>query len=285
MATLFPFNQTSKLPGIVIDQIKPVVIKQLEKFNSITGKIEQRLESLSKNVKCNDVEIIDLKNKLNQLKTILENINRIQQRLQPLATRLQAVTNTVNTIGGILLAVPAIIGVPEGPKTQTIQTIADLVAGINAVVNVLNILLKIIYKIIPKALNLINKAEQTINSLCKTTNDSSANTNNNPTAALQANNINNTELSADIALTNDAFPSEFYQTVNVSNLDIQQRVDSINNLIDEQLNVLTNLKEAPSKILYNAGTPSADLGNVGDYYIDTNTQTVYGPKTTINSWN
>ena len=277
MATLFPFNQTAKLPGIVINQITPIVTKQLEKFNSITSKIEQRLESFSKNVKCNDVEILDLKNKLNQLKTILDNLNRIQQQLQPLANKLQSVSRTANTIGGILLAIPAVVGVPEGPKGQTIQTIADLVAGILSVLNVLNVLLKIINKVIPKALNIINRADQLINSLCNNTN--SGNT------ALQATDINDSELSANVLSVNGEYPSQFYQPVNVSNSDIEHRVDSINKLIDDGLNVLTNLKEAPSKIFYNAGKPASDLGFVGDYYIDTDTQTVYGPKTTINSWN
>lgn len=277
MATLFPFNQTAKLPGIVINQITPIVTKQLEKFNSITSKIEQRLESFSKNVKCNDAEILDLKNKLNQLKTILDNLNRIQQQLQPLANKLQSVSRTANTIGGILLAIPAVVGVPEGPKGQTIQTIADLVAGILSVLNVLNVLLKIINKVIPKALNIINRADQLINSLCNNTN--SGNT------ALQATDINDSELSANVLSVNGEYPSQFYQTVNVSNSDIEHRVDSINKLIDDGLNVLTNLKEAPSKIFYNVGKPASDLGFVGDYYIDTDTQTVYGPKTTINSWN
>ena len=284
MATLFPFNQTAKLPGIVINQITPIVTKQLEKFNSITSKIEQRLESFSKNVKCNDAEILDLKNKLNQLKTILDNLNRIQQQLQPLVNRLQLVSRTANTIGGILLAIPAVVGVPEGPKAQTIQTIADLVAGIISVLNVLNILLKIINKVVPKALNIINRAEQSINSLCKDNNASGNNTIAS-TSAPQANDINDTELSANVLSINGEYPTQFYQTVNVSNSDIKQRVDSINNLIEDELNVLTNLKEAPSKIFYNAGIPASDLGFVGDYYIDTNTQTVYGPKPTINSWN
>lgn len=284
MATLFPFNQTAKLPGIVINQITPIVTKQLEKFNSITSKIEQRLESFSKNVKCNDAEILDLKNKLNQLKTILDNLNRIQQQLQPLANKLQSVSRTANTIGGILLAIPAVVGVPEGPKGQTIQTIADLVAGILSVLNVLNVLLKIINKVIPKALNIINRADQLINSLCK---DNNAGGNNTiaSTSALQATDINDSELSANVLSVNGEYPSQFYQTVNVSNSDIEHRVDSINKLIDDGLNVLTNLKEAPSKIFYNVGKPASDLGFVGDYYIDTDTQTVYGPKTTINSWN
>jgi hypothetical protein len=47
---------------------------------------------------------------------------------------------------------------------------------------------------------------------------------------------------------------------------------------------MSNLQEAPSKVLLGTGTPSLDLGKIGDYYIDTDTQTVYGPKPTINSW-
>jgi hypothetical protein len=65
---------------------------------------------------------------------------------------------------------------------------------------------------------------------------------------------------------------------------LQDRIDTIQTLLDEQLNVMSNLQEAPSKVLLGTGTPSLDLGKIGDYYIDTDTQTVYGPKPTINSW-
>ena len=282
MSTVFPFNQASKLPGLVIDQIKPMVMDQLKKFDQISNKLEQRLNSISKNAKCNDAQIIDLKRKLRQLQLILNNLNNIQQRLQPLTDRLQKITQTVNAVAGILLAIPAVIGVPEGPKGQIIQTIADVVAGITAVINVLNILLKMINKILSIANNLISKAEQVLSNLCPAT---SANTNNlTNNAGLNAIDTTNSNLSADTILTNNAYPSEFYNSFNVSDSDIQYRVDTINQLIEDQLNVIQNLNEAPSKVLMQAGIPGLDIGNVGDYYIDINTQTIYGPKPSQNSW-
>jgi hypothetical protein len=38
------------------------------------------------------------------------------------------------------------------------------------------------------------------------------------------------------------------------------------------------LQEAPSKVYQDNGLPAADLGKIGDYYIDLSTSTVYGPK-------
>lgn len=278
MASVFPFNQTSKLPGLLIDQLKPVILKQVKQFESISNKLTQRLASLKKGVKCNSAEIQDLKNKLNQLKIIIDNLNKILQRLQPLANRLQTITTTVNTIATILLAIPAIIGVPEGPKNQTLQTIADLIAGITAVVNILNIILNIISQLTNKADSLIKLVEKKLASVCPSENQN--NQNNDPNAAAGS----DSGLSATALNINNEYPSEFYQLINVSEDDIQRRVDEIINLVENQLNVSDNLNEAPSKVLLNTGAPANTLGKLGDYYIDTNTQTIYGPKPSQNSW-
>ena len=52
-------------------------------------------------------------------------------------------------------------------------------------------------------------------------------------------------------------------------------------MVTEQLNVLQNLKEAPSKVLSGIQTPITDIGDIGDYYIDTDSQLIYGPKTEL----
>ncbi len=277
MATVFPFNQTSKIPSLVIDRLKPAVLKQVDQFNKVSDKLQQQLASLKK-PKCNDANIQQLKKSLAQFKQIIDNLNRLNQQLQPLATRLQQVVNVARPVATVLLAVPAVIGVPEGPKNQTIQSIADLIAGIVAVLSVLNTILKIFNNLLKLANNLINKIENKLKSVCPSeNNDSNLN-------STSANNTNNKELSEQDKLVNSQYYSEFYQTINTSNSDIQQRVDEINVLIDNQLDVITNLLEAPSKVLYGSGIPSADQGKVSDYYIDTDTQTVYGPKPSQNSW-
>jgi len=280
MSSVFPFNQASKLPNIVIKQTKPVIDKQIAKFNKIFDQITQRLASLGKNVKCTDPRVIDLKRKLAKLKRVIDNLNLIVQRLQPVVNTMQTATRIANITAGILVAIPAVPGVPEGPKNQTLQTIADLIAGITAVINVFNIILKIISKLINKANNLINKVERKLASICGNDND----VNNSVSVIPNSTDTPNGNLSADGAALNAIYPSEFYSRVNVSDVDLDLRVDEINSLIQDQLTVIQNLVEAPSKVLRGNGMPDTDLGLVGDYYIDNVTQIIYGPKPSQNSW-
>ena len=83
---------------------------------------------------------------------------------------------------------------------------------------------------------------------------------------------------------NAALPSEFYRDVNVSEDDLTDRSNQIEKLLQQQQDLLTSLLEAPSQVYRQAGAPLADLGKAGDYYVDTNTDTVYGPKITATRW-
>lgn len=77
---------------------------------------------------------------------------------------------------------------------------------------------------------------------------------------------------------NDLVLTEFYNEYNVSDSDLQGRSDTIKFLLEQQQNLLTSLQEAPSAVYRKAGIPDNSIGKAGDYYIDTNTDTVYGPK-------
>jgi hypothetical protein len=83
---------------------------------------------------------------------------------------------------------------------------------------------------------------------------------------------------------NDLVATNFYNDDNVSNEDLDYRSITIYDLITQQRDLLTSLEEAPSKVYQDAGLPSLDLGKVGDYYIDTTTSIIYGPKMSITNW-
>ena len=82
----------------------------------------------------------------------------------------------------------------------------------------------------------------------------------------------------------DNITSEFYRLINVSQSDLDNRNVLIADLELQQRLLLTDLLEAPSKVYQNQGAPANDLGKLGDYYIDLDTQTVYGPKVSSNNW-
>ena len=83
---------------------------------------------------------------------------------------------------------------------------------------------------------------------------------------------------------NDLVATEFYNKKNVSQSDLDGRSDLIEQLLRQQQDLLTSLIEAPSKVYQNSGAPANDLGKVGDYYIDLDTQTIYGPKASATEW-
>ena len=83
---------------------------------------------------------------------------------------------------------------------------------------------------------------------------------------------------------NDLVATEFYTDLNVSDTDLDDRSDAIEELLKQQQNLLTSLIEAPSKVYQGEGLPSNNIGKPGDYFVDTKTQQVYGPKMSINSW-
>lgn len=83
---------------------------------------------------------------------------------------------------------------------------------------------------------------------------------------------------------NDLVETEFYNELNVSDDDLEFRSDTIEELLRQQQDLLKSLLEAPSKVYQGQGLPNNIIGKVGDYYVDTNTNQVYGPKTSINSW-
>jgi hypothetical protein len=70
----------------------------------------------------------------------------------------------------------------------------------------------------------------------------------------------------------------------VSQSDLDDRADTIELLLSQQQDLLTSLLEAPSKVYQDYGIPANDLGKLGDYYIDLDSQTVYGPKLSSTNW-
>jgi hypothetical protein len=83
---------------------------------------------------------------------------------------------------------------------------------------------------------------------------------------------------------NSLLPSKFYRDVNVSEIDLDQRSDAIQQLLEQQQNLLTSLLESPSQVYKQDGPPPNNLGKAGDFYIDTQNNIPYGPKPSDTAW-
>ena len=79
-------------------------------------------------------------------------------------------------------------------------------------------------------------------------------------------------------------PTDFYTELNVSDTDLIQRSNTIQELVDQQRSLYNSLLEAPSQVYKRNGPPSQNLGKIGDYYLDIATNISYGPKLSDTDW-
>ena len=277
MATVFPFNKIPQIPLKILPVLLPVFLKQKKFLNKTIEDLQQKVDGLSKTVTCGDAQILAIKQDLEQLQQLIQNIQRIANLLQPITTGLQTATTIANILIPVSLAIPSVIGVPEGPKEQTISALAELLQNIAVILNILNTIVSTINDINNRVNSIVSIAQAKLDSVCNGDTNIDPNSLPSQVSTTSTPGLTNPRL-------NTQYPSEFYRDVNVSDEDLQVRIDQIQELLDEQLSVLDNLIESPSSVRRGSGAPAANLGNIGDYYIDTNTQTVYGPKSTQNSW-
>jgi len=252
------------IPAKLIQRIIPLLMKQTEQLSKFVSDFTNRIMQLNSKTRCSDPKIKQLKT---DLEKILQQINTIKQGLNsinnivPVITTVSGIAQALKTIQ---LAIPSVPGVPTGPVTELINTFDNL--GTNAKSSTSS--LQGLIDSINTRLDMINKTLANgidkLSSICNS-------------EALDV----TAEIAAELNGLNydDIAPTRFYTELNVSDDDIQTRIQLIQDLIEQQLNVLQNLKEAPSKVLSNSKAPTVDIGDIDDYYIDTRNQVIYGPKT------
>jgi hypothetical protein len=252
------------IPSNLIQRIIPLLMKQSEQLSDFVSNFTDRIMQLNSKTKCSDPSVNQLKD---DLRKILQQINSIKQGLNSINSIVPVIT-TVSTIASSLktiqLVIPSVPGVPSGPITELINTFDNLGTNAKSSVNSL----KGLIDSINTRLDMINKTLAVgidkLSSIC--------NTETFPVTS---------DIAAELDLINydSIVPTKFYTELNVSSDDIQSRIKIIQDSIAQQLNVLQNLKEAPSKVLSNNQPPLNDIGDIGDYYINTADQIIYGPKT------
>ena len=252
------------IPANLIQRIIPLLMKQTEQLSKFVSSFTDRIMQLNSKTRCSDPKIkqlkTDLEKILQQINTIKQGLNSIN-RIVPVITTVATVSKTLKTIQ---LAIPAVPGIPTGPVTELINTFDNL--GTNAKSSTSS--LQGLINSINSRLDMINKTMAVgidkLSSIC-----------NSETLRVTS------DIADELSTLNydDIAPTRFYTELNVSEDDIQKRIQLIQDLIEQQLNVLQNLKEAPSKVLSNSQPPTADIGDIDDYYVDTQNQVIYGPKT------
>lgn len=269
-----PLDAIPKLPGKAVSFTIKQIDKQTDKLLSSVTKTVTDSIKLPVNIKCDDPRIAKIKKQLSdiqaQLTKVQTNIPKIQQTADTLKQVVTAAVGIKAAISAAQLANPVTAGVFIAQQLTAIQdaTIVNAIESMKQFAAVPATLTSKLQTIIPPLMGALTK----VSSICN-------------------GDIDNLNLPNDVVNTtntttnyNDLVATEFYTEKNVSQSDLDNRSDTIEILLQQQQNLLASLLEAPSKVYQNQGAPANDLGKIGDYYIDLNTQTVYGPKLSTNNW-
>jgi hypothetical protein len=269
-----PLDVIPKLPGKAVNLA-------LNQTNKITDKLLQDVSALIQetaqlnSVKCDDPRVQSAKNKLSVIQAQLTEVQELVPRIQQTINTVKTVVTTAQTIKTAITAAqllnPVTAPLFAAQQLMAIQdaTIVNAIESLKQFQTIPNTITSKLATIVPLLIASISQ----ISSAC------GDDVNNNiivPQSVLDE--LQNTPEYSNV------IPSEFYNELNVSDDDLQNRDDVIQQLIEQQQNLLQSLQEAPSKVLYGVGIPQPALGKIGDYYVDSDTQTVYGPKNQQNSW-
>jgi len=254
------------IPVNLIKQLIPVLMQQVDTLSAESEKFINQVLQLPSDIQCNDPRIRAAKLKLQSLYDLIDTIKQGLDIINSIVPVISTISTVASTLKIVQLAIPAVPGVPTGPVTELINTFDSLgknakssVSSLQGMVSAINIQFARINQSLAKAI-------RKLSAICNTE------------IFDVSTDINDALLNLEYT---DDVPTQFYTELNVSDEDITSRLSLIEQLVTEQLNVLQNLKEAPSKVLSGIQIPITDIGDIGDYYIDTDSQLIYGPKTEL----
>jgi len=277
MAIAPPLDEITKLPAVGVDLLQGEFNKLVEQALDAAKEVINDSVKLPKSIKCDDPRIDKMKSDLQQVTDGIQKIQETIPVVQDVITGVKTVITTAQaikaTIAAAQLSDPLTVAQFIAATANALQDeiIANAVA---AVIPLQAVPLQTVSKLetlVPPLLAAIARLNKACNEDIGLEIPSIA-------TAIDESGID------DVDDYNDLLSSEFYRDVNVSETDLDQRSNTIQQLVEQQQNLLTSLQEAPSQVYKQAGAPPAELGKLGDYYVDIQTNTPYGPKKSKDTW-
>jgi hypothetical protein len=271
-----PLDFIPKLPGKAVAEIMKQLDTQTDRLLDQVNKTVQESVKLPVNVKCDDPRVKKVKQQLADIQT---QITRVTEQIPKIQSTIETVKNVVSIAQGIKTAIsiaqlsnPVTAPVFIAQQLTAIQdaTIVNAIESLNQFATIPTSLTSKLSTIVPPLTNALKK----VSSSCGDDDDTNFEL---PSELLTDNNGDDEDY-------NDLVPTEFYSEENVSESDLQDRSDSIEELLTQQRNLLTSLQEAPSKVYQQPGIPEGQVGKIGDYYIDIQSSKIYGPKPSLTNW-
>ena len=280
MASPFPINQIATPPVLIAARLLPLLNKYIGTLQQL-GAVElpNLLENIPTNVTCDDADVRELRNKLEALLNFLEKINDLIAVLSTVVDVLKILARVGQVVAAASLASP----VPLPPQIQgIIDSNSQLAQNSLTVANILLSIFDRLLALFPIILKSAAETQQFLNNLCNEdadrVNDFLNNLSGNDTIDVT---LVTPPTAAELL---EQYPSTFYTELNVSDEDINTRYQEIVELIDGGFDVINNLIELPTNVLTGQGAPADTLGTAGDFYINTQTNQLFGPKPTNGSW-
>ncbi len=272
MSIIPPLDRLTKAPSFGVDKIQQQFNDILDSVVDQTNQTIKDSVKLPTNVKCDDPRVQNMKQNLENIQSL---ITQVQQNIPKIQSAITAVNTIVSTAQGINAAIaaaqlsnPVTAALFISLQTQAIQNqlIVNAVEAVKPLQSLPTQIESKILTLVPVLITAISK----LNTVCG---DSDIELN-----------IPNISTESTVTDYNDLVPTEFYNESNVSETDLTQRSDSIEQLVEQQRNLLTSLQEAPSQVYKQEGNPPPELGKIGDYYLNTSNNVSYGPKITDTDW-
>ena len=281
MAIIPPLDRATKIPALGVDKIQ-------QQFNAVTNScLTQIKEVIKESIKLPTTVKSD-DHRIKKIKQDLDNIQVAITKIQAAIPKIESAVNSVSTIIATAQAINATVTAVQlsNPITAPVfiaqQTIAiqnELIANaISAITPLQNLPVQTISKLntlMPALIAAISKLNTATNDAVELNIPSIPDISGESGAS--------SELGIDIDY-NDMIPTDFYTELNVSDTDLIQRSNTIQELVDQQRSLYNSLLEAPSQVYKRNGPPSQNLGKIGDYYLDIATNISYGPKLSDTDW-
>jgi len=275
MAVTPPLDRLTVLPAQGVDFIQQQLNRLLDLILAEMKQVIQEVSKLPNGIDCNDPRVQQIKDILQSIQDKLRQLKDELPRLQQIISQVQTIIKTglaiKNTIAAAQLLNPITAPLFIASLTQQLQDelITNAIEAIKPLTAVPNQAVSKLNSLVPALTNAI----ASLNSACNE--DIGLDI---PTLDDDSNNF------GEGFDYNDLLPSEFYREINVSETDLDQRSDTIQQLVEQQQNLLTSLIEAPSQVYREPGVPSSNLGKTGDFYVDTENNIAYGPKPSDSEW-
>jgi len=106
MATVFPFNKVSKIPSVILKQVLNILFKQQQLILNLILQMDSFVLSMPNTAKCDDAEVLALKNKLSVLQNFIYNLNSILNVLPPVTAAFRTISTIATVTSTIQLAIP-----------------------------------------------------------------------------------------------------------------------------------------------------------------------------------